>query len=47
METLKLINTVERAHRDLKAIGREREINNAAIVGILEERLPKKIEDIG
>ena len=45
VETLKLIYTVERAHRDLKMIGREREISNAAIVATLEEKLPKKIED--
>ena len=45
VETLKLINTVERAHRDLKEIGREREISNAAIVATLEEKLPKKIKD--
>ena len=45
INALKLINIVEKAHRDLRAIGREGEISNAAIVAMLEEKLPKKIED--
>ena len=35
---LTLINTVERAHRDLINLEREQEINNATIVSMIEER---------
>ena len=45
VDALKLINTVEKAHCDLKAMDREGEISNAAVVAMLEEKLPKKIDD--
>ena len=43
-KTLEMINTVEKAHRDLKGLGLESEINNTTIVSIIEEKLPYEIE---
>ncbi|XP_057294660.1 uncharacterized protein LOC130623195 [Hydractinia symbiolongicarpus] len=42
--TLNLINTVERAHRELARLGREQEINNATIVSVIEERLSDEVQ---
>ena len=42
--TLEMINIIERAHRDLKSMGLEREISNSTIVSMIEERLPEAIE---
>ena len=35
-----LVNTIERAYRDLKAVNMESELSNSTIVSIIEERLP-------
>ena len=43
-DILKMINTIEKAQRDLELIGREREINNSTIVSMIEERLPIDVE---
>ena len=43
-EIINMINTVEKAHRDLKMMGKEAEINNSTIVSMLEEKLPKEID---
>ena len=40
-----MITTVERAYRDLKYMSRESEISNATIVSLIEQKLPKSIED--
>ena len=42
--TLEMINNIERAHRDLKSMGLEKEISNSTIVSMIEERLPETIE---
>ena len=42
--TLEMINIIERAHRDLKSMGLEKEISNSTIVSMIEERLPEAIE---
>lgn len=42
--TLNLINTVERAHRELARLGREQEINNATIVSVIEEKLSGEVQ---
>ena len=41
---INMINTVEKAYRDLKMMGKESEINNSTIVSIIEEILPTDIE---
>ena len=40
-----MIVTIERAHRDLKYMSRESEISNSTIVSLIEQKLPKSIED--
>ena len=40
-----MINTIEKAQRDLKLLGRESEISNSTIVSMIEERLPADIEN--
>ena len=44
MHTVKLINVIERAHRDLLYLDKVGEINNATIIGIIEQKLPEEIE---
>ena len=39
-----MIKTIERAHRDLKSLGLEREINNSTIVSMIEQKLPTETE---
>ena len=39
-----MINTIERAHRDLRSMGLEKEISNSTIISIIEERLPEAVE---
>ena len=41
---LQMINTIEKAHRDLKRLDLEKEILNSTIVSIIEERLPEDIQ---
>ena len=41
---LEMINTIEKAHRDLKRLDLEKEISNSTIVSIIEERLPEDIQ---
>ena len=41
---LELINTIEKAHRDLKRLDFEKEISNSTIASIIEERLPEGIQ---
>ena len=41
--TLSLINVVEKAYYDLKALGREKEVSNSAMVALIEEKLPTEI----
>ena len=43
-EIINMINIVEKAHRHLKMMNKETEINNSTIVSMLEEKLPKEIE---
>ena len=43
-QTLKMIETVEKAHSELVSMGRESEINNSTIVALLEEKLPRDIK---
>ena len=38
------ISYIERAHRDLKTVGLERETNNSTIVSMIEQKLPTEIE---
>ena len=42
--TLDMINIIERAYRDLKSLGLEKEISNSTIVSMMEEKLPEAIE---
>lgn len=42
-DTLILIETLEKAHRDLQILGMEKEISNSTIVSMVEERLPEDI----
>ena len=42
--TINMINTVIKAFRDLKMMGKESEINNSTIVSIIEIILPTEIE---
>ena len=42
--TLEMINTIQRAHRDLRSMGLEKEISNSTIISIIEERLPEAVE---
>ena len=42
-DTLHLINTVEKAHRDLLRLREEEQMNNAAIISMIEQKLPEKI----
>ena len=44
-EIIAMIVTIERAHRDLFFLRMEQEISNSTIVSIIEQRLPKSIED--
>ena len=39
-----MIKVIERAHRDLKSMGLEKEINNATIVSMIEQKLPAEVE---
>ena len=41
---LEMINTTEKAHRDLKRLDLEKEISNSTKVSIIEERLPEDIQ---
>ena len=43
-EILHGIKVIERAHRDLKSMGLEKEINNSTIVSLIEQKLPAEIE---
>ena len=42
--TLEMINIIERAPRDLKSMGLQKEISNSTIVSMIEERLPEATE---
>ena len=44
-EILSMINTIERAERDLRALDMQQEISNSTIVSLIEQTLPKSIED--
>ena len=44
-QILSMINIIERAERDLNALGRSEEMNNSTIVSLIEGILPKSIED--
>ena len=41
---LEMINTIEKAHRDLKRLDLEKEISNSTIVSIIDGRLPEDIQ---
>ena len=43
-DMLLMINTVEKAHRDLQRLGKEHEIDNSTIISMTEEKLPPEIE---
>ena len=43
-EILHGIKVIERAHRDLKSRGLEKEINNSTIISMIEQKLPAQIE---
>ena len=43
-EIMYMIKTIERAHRDLKSLGLEREINNSTIVSMMEQKLLTEIK---
>ena len=43
LETLTLINVVEKAHRDLIRLGEESQMDNATIVSMIEQKLPDAI----
>ena len=43
--TLKLIKTVEMAHCDLMRLRKDKQMNNAAILSMIEQKLPDKILD--
>ena len=45
VEVLAMIETIEKAYRDLKCLGLEGEMRNATIVSLIEERLPNKLKD--
>ena len=38
------IKVIQRAHKDLKSMGLEKEINNSTIVSTIEQKLPAEIE---
>ena len=40
-----MINTIERAERDLRALDMQQEISNSTIVSLIEQTLPKSIEN--
>ena len=40
-----MILVIERAYRDLTCLAMEQEISNATIVSLIEQKLPKCIED--
>ena len=42
--TLNMINTIEKAHRDLVYLKKEEEITNATIISMIEEKLSENIE---
>ena len=44
-EILNMINMIERADRDLSALGRSEEMNNSTIVSLIESIIPKSIEN--
>ena len=44
-EILGMINTIERAHRDLTALSMEGEISNSTIVSLIERTIPQSIEN--
>ena len=41
--TLSLINTIEKAHRDLTRIGAAEEMSNSTIIAMVEKKLPEEI----
>ena len=43
-KTLIMIEVLEKAHRDLKILGKEQEICNATIISSIEEKFPAEIE---
>ena len=43
-EILHGIKVIEKAHRDLKSMGLEKEINNSTIVSMIEQKLPAELE---
>ena len=43
-EILHGIKVIQRAHKDLKSMGLEKEINNSTIVSTIEQKLPAEIE---
>ena len=40
---LLMINTIEKAHRDLLLLGLESEISNSTIVSMIEQKMPKEL----
>ena len=43
-QKLKMISTIERAHRDLTYLKKENEMNNAIIISIIEEKMPDEMK---
>ena len=41
---LLMINTIEKAHRDLLLLGSESEISNSTIVSMIEQKMPKEMK---
>ena len=41
---LLMINTIEKAHRDLLLLGLESEISNSIAVKMIEQKMPKEIK---
>ena len=41
---LRMINTIEKAHRDLSRLGLEKEISNSTIVSMIEEKMPCELQ---
>ena len=41
---LKMISTIEKAHRDLNRLDLKKEISNSTVVSIIEERWPEDIQ---
>ena len=41
---LLMINTIEKAHRDLLLLGLESDISNSTIVSMIEPKMPKEMK---